>query len=291
MSTLRFERRFRRRLEARGGRWEELRYPRPEAGGATRAVRLTPPGPPHALALVAHGAGNDALYSFVGLFETLLERGVEVFAFDMDGHGRSCDTRLLAAGARNAVAAALEQSGAAQRGLPVHALGVSLGGSILLAALPDLHPRFASATLLVAPIRIELSPAAIRAELSPAILRTLWRERGRYGLLGLVPSFGPFKREVYPLRLGNPPPSGPFGYVAVLNDLLEELRPEAAAPRAELPVLLVYGERDRIVPAEQGERLARLLPRAELLVLPGATHLTAPLEPGAVERIAHWIAG
>lgn len=290
MILLPFERALRSWMGDRGMAWEEERYPRAEAGGATRAVRLRPAGKPRALALVAHGAGNDALYGFVGLFKMLLARGVEIFTFDMDGHGRSCDTRLSAFGARGAVAEALSR-GAAERGLPVHAVGVSLGGAILLAALPDLQPRLASAALLVAPIHVELTAASLRSELRTGILRTLWREREHYGWLGLIPSFGPFKRDAYPLRLDVPVPRGAFGYVRVLNDLLGDLDPAAAAARVTLPVLLVYGALDRIVPAAQGERLARFLRRGELLRVPGGTHLTTPMEPAVTARLLEWIAG
>ena len=94
-----------------------------------------------------------------------------------------------------------------------------------------------------------------------------------YGLTGLVPSFGPFKRGAYPLRLGVPPAPGPFGYVQTINRVLDGLRLEDAARRASTPTLLVYGARDRLVPPAQGERLAALLPPPRLLRLP-PTHLT-----------------
>lgn len=47
--------------------------------------------------------------------------------------------------------------------------------------------------------------------------------------------------------------------------------------RLDVPVLIVSGERDTFIPVEHSEELARLLPRAEHVVLPGATH-AAPLE-------------
>jgi pimeloyl-ACP methyl ester carboxylesterase len=181
------------------------------------------------------------------------------------------------------------RSGARERGLPLHVVGVSLGGGILLGALPDLDPHPASVTLAVTPLRIAFSGRAVANELGFPLLRTLWREREHYGLHGLIPSFGPFKRGAYPLRLGVPPGPGAFGYVPVLNAALESLHLEDAARRVESPVLLVYGRRDRLVPGEQGEQLARLLPLSEMLSLPGESHLSAPLAPPAVERMLEWI--
>src|SRR5690606_37666446 len=128
-------------------------------------------------------------------------------------------------------------------------------------------PGLASAVLMAAPLRIDFSWRSALGELRLPLLRALLRGRADYGPGGLVPSFGPFKRGTYPLRLAVPPGRGAFGYVEVLDAALERLRLEEAARRVEAPVLLVYGGLDRIVPPEQGRRLARLLPRAELLLL------------------------
>lgn len=283
-----YERRFREWAAARGHGWERLRLPRPEAGGESRGYRITPAGGARGVALAVHGAGNDALFALVGVFKRLLASGLEVVTFDLDGHGREGATRFAPATVASAVPAIAEASGAARRGLPLHAIGVSLGGAILLAALPALGAR--SAVLMCAPLRIHLSWGAIGRELGPGLARTLWRERGDYGLTGLIPSFGPFKRDVYPLRLGVEPGRGPFGYVDALNATLGSLSLEDAARRTTSPVLLVYGARDRLVPAEQGESLARLIPRSELLTLPRETHLTAPLSPAAVARVLEWVA-
>ena len=45
------------------------------------------------------------------------------------------------------------------------------------------------------------------------------------------------------------------------------------APRVKCPVLIVHGDKDRVVPLEQSERLAPLLKKRELHVINGANHL------------------
>jgi alpha-beta hydrolase superfamily lysophospholipase len=255
------------------------------------AYRISPGSAPRGVALLVHGAGNDALFAQVGLAKRLLERGLEVFSFHRAGHGRDGTTRLGAEAVRSAVPDAAEAAGAARRGLPLHAIGTSLGGSVLLSALPTLSPAPATAALLCAPLRVRLSRRAVAAELRPRLLSTLWRERRHYGLTGLVPSFGSFKRDVYPLRLEEAGGPGAFGYVAALNRLLESLRLEDAARRTAVPVLLAYGAADRLVPPEQGQHLARLLPRAELLVVPGGTHLTTPLASRVTEKVGSSVIG
>lgn len=287
MTELAYERGLRQWMEARGMRWERLRYARSAAGGDAVAYRLAPAATPRGVVLTVHGAGNDALFSLVGLAKRLLLRGWEVFAFDVDGHGRHSTTLFSAAAAAQAAGEAARRSGAAERGLPLHALGISLGGAVLLAALPTLSA--ASATLVAAPLRVRLSWGAILGELGMPLVRTLWREREHYGLTGLIPSFGPFKRATYPLRLAEPSPPGPFGYVQVLNGALEALRLADAARATPTPVLLVYARGDRLVPPEQGEALHRLLPRSELLMLPRESHLSAPLAPQAVRRMLAWM--
>lgn len=288
MAELAFERTFRLWGESAGVRWTRLRYSRPDVEGETTAYRLIPPGPPRAIVLAVHGAGNDALFGWVGLFKRLLLRGFEIFTFDLEGHGRFSTTRFSPDTASRAIAEAVRRSEAPARGLGIHAIGVSLGGAVLLHALPT-QPAITSAVLLAAPLRIQFSWNCIRGELGIPLLRTLWREREHYGLTGLIPSFGPVKRTTYPLRLSEDPGAGGFGYVDVLNRALERMRLEEAARAVRVPVLLVYGGSDRLVPPEQGARLAGLIPHAELLRLEGESHLTAPLAPAAVERVVEWM--
>jgi pimeloyl-ACP methyl ester carboxylesterase len=47
---------------------------------------------------------------------------------------------------------------------------------------------------------------------------------------------------------------------------------EAKAPRIAVPVLVVHGTDDRLVPFSMGEHLARLFPNGELLRIVGAHH-------------------
>lgn len=279
MSGLPFEATFRSWCESASVDWATMRYPRPEAGGETRAHRLRPAGEVRGGVLVVHGAGNDALFSLTGTFAALLGAGLEIFTFDVDGHGRGGDTRLSAEGVASAVPAALEAWGGPIGGGPVHGFGISLGGALLLQALAGLGSAIESATIACTPLRVELSWRSVLGEVGTPMVRTVVRGRRWFGLTGLIPSFGPFGRGNYPLRLAEAPGPGPFGYVPVLNRILDRLDLLGAASRVHIPVHVVHGGRDRLVPIEQARRIAAALPSGELLVLPKETHLTAPLSP------------
>jgi pimeloyl-ACP methyl ester carboxylesterase len=67
---------------------------------------------------------------------------------------------------------------------------------------------------------------------------------------------------------------------SVTSESRAELRaPESRLARRDIPILLLWGEDDAIVPAEEAERLADRLPTATLALIPGAAHdvmTTAP---------------
>ncbi|MEA2297547.1 MAG: hypothetical protein QOF77_483 [Solirubrobacteraceae bacterium] len=55
--------------------------------------------------------------------------------------------------------------------------------------------------------------------------------------------------------------------------------------RLPVPTMLLWGEDDEVSPVAVGERLAALLPRAALHVIPGGTHDFARERPGLVARL------
>lgn len=76
-------------------------------------------------------------------------------------------------------------------------------------------------------------------------------------------------------------PLGAPEAVRALIDTARQIRPEslesltACYPQLDVPALLVWGRRDRVVPLWVGQRLAQDLPRARLHVLDACGHLPA----------------
>ncbi len=275
------------RLEAwaarEGARLEMVRIAR--GGGHARGCRLAPAGPARGRVLLAHGAGNDALFPLRALCRPLLAAGLEVFAFDLDGHGRDSTSVFDPTAAEDALAHAAAHAEAGGPPLPLHLVGHSLGGALVLHALsrPGWE-RVASGVALSAPVRLALGWRTAWGELRGFFGRATWAQREHYGAWGVVPAVGPLKRGAFPFRV-----AGGGGYVAAVQALLARLRLDEAAEHIRAPVLLVYSRGDRLVPAEQGERLARRIPRAELLMLANTSHWGVPFDGRAVARVAEWL--
>ncbi|MFY9778068.1 MAG: alpha/beta fold hydrolase [Trebonia sp.] len=70
-----------------------------------------------------------------------------------------------------------------------------------------------------------------------------------------------------------------------------ELTLEDAAGRISIPLLVVGGARDRIVPAYHQERLAKEAPGAELLLYPDGSHGVTNRAYESRSRMADWLAG
>jgi pimeloyl-ACP methyl ester carboxylesterase len=278
------------RLAAAGIAWERGRMPRPAAGGEAAWVRLHPRGGAVARVVVAHGANNDALYPLLPLFEALVGAGMEVFAFDLDGNGWESTTRYARDTAPRAVGDGVRAAGAGRAPLPLHLVGHSLGGSLALRALADGDAgEAASLVLLSSPLRVEFGARTAAAELAGFLAPATAALRRYYGWWGLVPAVGRLKRAAYPFRW-TPPSGDAFGYVGEVQALLDALALERAAPAVRVPTLLVYGEGDALVPPAQGERLAALLPHAQLVRVPRACHFAVPFHPAAIARSVSWLA-
>ncbi|HEX5869094.1 MAG TPA: alpha/beta fold hydrolase [Longimicrobium sp.] len=273
-----------------GARAEDVRYPRPQAGGEVCAVRLHPADPPRARVLVAHGAGNDAVYPLLELFRALLRAGCEVFSFDVDGHGCGSTTVFAPDTVRTAVAAAADAAERDAPALPLHVVGHSLGGSLVLDALASgALDRAVSAVVISAPVDVRIGARTAVAEVRGFLRRATLTQREHYGLWGLVPAFGPVKRAAYPFRRVDADGRA-WSYVAAVQRLLGEMDLETRVAGIRIPTLLVYSHADAIVPHAQGERLAARMTRAgRLRSLTDATHYSLPFDPAAIDVVLGWM--
>lgn len=232
---------------------------------------------PEAVALLLHGLGEHS-GQYVPLAEAATAAGVEVWAPDHAGHGRSDGERVLVEDISDLVADAetlLRAARAASPGVPVVVIGHSLGATV--------------AALLVGEIRGSAAgPLADPAADVAGLVLAGSSLGGASGLQALLASgIDPMSLRKDPSELVRDPEQAQ----RVREDPLVwagGLRPEtlralnAASARAaglladggldHLPVLLLHGEEDDIAPVTVARDVAARLPRGRIVTYPRDRH-------------------
>lgn len=256
--------------------------------------RWAPDTTPRAVLVALHGF-NDYSEAFAGFGDWLAERGILTLAYDQRGFGGSPQTgiwpghEVLMADIRGAIAAVEED----YPGLPVYALGESMGGAVLMSAWVD-EPLDVDGLVLVAP--------AVwgRATMPGYQTASLWIFAHTMPWLALTGEG--IKRQpsdnIEMLRaLGQDPMvikrtrvDSMWGIVNLMDEAL------AAAQAFDAPALLLFGANDDIVPPDASERMIGALPKSAdthqaIAVYPEGYHmLLRDLQGQTVwEDILSWI--
>ena len=262
------------------------------ADGAVLPLRVWQPhDAPRAVVLALHGF-NDYRQAFADVGPFLAARGFATYAYDQRGFGATAQrgiwpgTASLVDDART-VAALLRQR---YPDRPLYLVGESMGGAVAMNLLAE-TPAAADGAALVA--------AAVwgRATMNPLQRAALWLvAHSAPGLklsgrgLGITAS----DNEAMLRALGEDPlvlRAARADAVWGLTNLMD--RALAAAPALTLPVLVLYGEHDEIIPRRPTCRmLATLAASARVAVYPNGYHmLTRDLEAKVVlEDLAAWLA-
>lgn len=249
-------------------------------GRRTRVRVDGDPGRPAILLL--HGLGRS-LEDWVPLCERL--GGYRTIAPDMPGFGfstRPAGLMSLPALAR-AVGGALDVLGERR---PVHVVGNSLGGAVALQLLA-LHPQRVASLVLVgsAGFGSEVNPI-VRMLATPFIgsfaARHTTRASARMieGAIYADPALATSERIDHALAIAKQPEAGP-----ALHEIARELSTGrgvrrkwradliAEATRYPRPTLIVWGDRDRILPVRHLDVARRLLPGAKTKLFEGIGHM------------------
>ncbi|GAA1333839.1 alpha/beta fold hydrolase [Saccharothrix algeriensis] len=276
-----------------------------EVAGHRVHVRRTP-GPGSATAVYVHGLGGSAT-NWTDL-AAQLSGHVDGHALDLPGFGRSEPipgyTFSLTTHAE-VVAGYVESLGVG----PVHLFGNSMGGAIALIVAAT-RPELVRTLTLVSPAVPDLRPSLRRvsdprlplaflpvvgARVRQRLAAVSPRERAQQ-MLRLCfadPSLVPDCRieqseEEYAERSGQP-----WAGMALGRSTVELIRawlvPRSRSlwlllPRVAAPALVVWGAEDRLVSVRKAPRVARLLPRGRLLVLPRTGHVAQMERPESVAR-------
>jgi alpha-beta hydrolase superfamily lysophospholipase len=228
---------------------------------SARAVQFqTPLGELHAYewdaagptVLIVHGWISHAARMAV-VIQALQARGLRVIAFDAPAHGRSAGRQADLHAFRDAIATVSAALG------PVHGvLAHSFGALTTAAWLAETQPPTLRAAVLVGlprDIAYLFESYTMTMALQPAVLARL--------------------RELFRRRYGGYP---------------EEYSVQDLAVHLHLPVLLVHGGADELVPAAHASEVGEQLRDGQVLVVEGLRH-SAPLrDPATVAQIAEFLA-
>jgi len=230
--------------------------------GAQLPVRTwLPDGPPRAVVLALHGF-NDSRDAWELPGPALAASGLAVFAPDQRGFGAAPGrgTWPGAAALANDAAAMLAVLRARYPGTKLFAMGESMGGAVLMTlAVRDTSPAVDGWILL--------APAVWGRQQQGILLSSgLWLVSSIAP--GLSVTGGEVRLRITPsdnrdalIRLATNPLTirrTRFDSLRGLTDLMDDA--QAAAPRLPPHTLVLYGERDELVPADAAGRAWRAMP-------------------------------
>lgn len=244
-----------------------------QTGGLEVAYDRAGQGPP--LVLV-HGAGLCARM-WQPQFYALADE-FTVVAWDEPGAGRSSDLPpgFALADYAHCLAAVIED---VELG-PAHVAGLSWGGTVVL-ELYRHHPELVGTLLMVD------AYAGWKGSLPPEEVAA--RVEGVRRMLAVPPE--EFDPTLPGLFAGEPPPE----FVPLLDSMARDVRPASMAaqlsmmaeadqrdllPRIAVPMLLLWGELDVRSPLSVARAFEEAVPDTELVVLPGAGHVSNLEAPG-----------
>src|SRR6266850_2189727 len=248
-----------------------------DVGG--RRIRYLKSGLSGEAVLLLHGFGGD-LGNWLFNHQALAEKHV-VYALDLPGHGES--SKDVGAGTLDelaAVAAAFLETVGVER---AHLVGHSLGGAVALAMASSAPERVRSLSLV--------SSAGLGREINAAYIEAFVRATNRNALKPCVAQLYADERLVTRQLVDNLLKYKRLeGVDAALRKLADNLFPGGTQGRlfhdmlasSNFPVLVVWGAKDRIIPASHA---AGLPARMKVEVLPDQGHMVQVEAAGAVNRL------
>jgi acylglycerol lipase len=239
--------------------------------GSLHLHRWSPPGRPAAVVVLLHGLGEHG-GQYAPLAEAAAAAGVETWAPDQAGHGRSDGVRVLVESVDDLVADAetvLAEAQWARPGVPVVVVGHSLGATV--------------AALLLGELRLDSVGDPARGVAGLVLAGSSLRGPG----LVLPPGLDPWELRKDPSELVRDPEQAERVRADPLvwdGGLRRETMNALGAAKARttrvvesgaldhLPVLVLHGADDDIAPAAAAVAVAELLPRGRAVVYPQDRH-------------------
>ncbi len=246
-----------------------LLHPLPELAQTGTAVCIVP------------GAGDHKSSFKWRLVTALLAEGLTVLTIDPPGHGDYRQRPLTYPDCLSAVPAAIEflrrQPGVERVGVA----GISLGGALAIGSLVEPAVAGKGACSQVEALVVLETPVSLNYNRA-LVFRELWAA-GRAPVLSLLREIS-FQQIIQSWR------SGGYRSPHRTGELIELLSPVQHIARIEnIPILLVYSDRDPIAPPAAAVAMRRAAPQSDLLTSQTASHVTLTLQPEINGSVARWL--
>lgn len=250
--------------------------------------------------VLVHGIGQSST-TWDATIPGLVAGGARVLAVDLPGHGRSSKGRGdYSLGAMANTLRDLFDHLGRDRSLVV---GHSLGGGVAMQFAYQFPDRCSGLVLVAsgglgpdafAPLRAATLPGAglvISLLTHPRVMTPLQGVSSGLTRVGLCPEF--LSRDSVATLAELADPAARTAFLATLQGVVDVSGQRVSAlgrlpAAAHLPVLLVWGDRDRVIPVAHGRDAHALLPQSRLVVFPGAGHEPHRFDP---ERFAELVLG
>jgi len=236
-------------------------------------------------------AGLGSTSRIWGNLPAVMGRRCKVIAIDNRGVGGSADGgRFTLRGAAEDLEAVLKARDVERAAV----LGASMGGVIALTAALTIPDRISRLVIASSAARLSIHGRRVLEVLQDLLL---YAPADRAGAALMTLAFSPSFHERFPGfvdeadRLYGPEESDLPGALLQLDHLLRGWDLRSDLPSIEIPTLVLCGDRDPVVAPEDTAELAALLPRAELVRVPGAAHsvLAEGGEP-VIEKVTAFLA-
>jgi alpha-beta hydrolase superfamily lysophospholipase len=251
-------------------------------GARLPLYRWLPAGPPKAVILGLHGMNDAAFVFFEDAAPLLNAAGIALYAYDQRGFGAAPHPGIWAGGATLATEAseAARLIRARHPGVPLYLLGESMGGAVALVAAGSAAPPPVDGYIL-------LAPALWGRESMPGFMRGwLWLAARTMPIVGFRGTAGGLRatdNDAAMLRWARDPRTlketrvdAAYGLVNLMDAAVAAVPGCCQGDNGPVPVLVLLGEQDRIVPLRIVRRVLRQLPApAEAVVAfyPAGFHL------------------
>lgn len=230
---------------------------------------------PKAVIVALHGM-SDYSEAFELPAPWLAGHGISVYAYDQRGFGKAPDPGIWAGGdvMRADLDDAVQAAHAKFPGLPVYALGESMGGAVVLSSLASPHPPDVDGVILVAPAvwSREDMPLSYRAALWLSAHTMPWLHVSGNGLGYQASDNIPLLRQLSrdPLFQHSARTDQVYGLV----NLMDAARKAPGKFDDPPPILFLYGAKDQIIPKRPTEDVIHALGnRATVQRFPDGWHM------------------